>query len=62
MVYGEIGRTNEAHAHMEKLIEYWPKFNLEDRRKSLHFKDPTLIEREINGLRIAGAPEHPPSK
>lgn len=62
MVYGEIGQNKEAHAHMEKLIEYWPKFNLEDRRKSLHFKDPALIEREIGALRIAGAPEHPPSE
>ncbi|MDJ0987382.1 MAG: tetratricopeptide repeat protein [Desulfobacterales bacterium] len=62
MVYGELGREAEARAHMEKLLEYWPKFNLEDRRKSLHFKDPTLIERELNALRKAGAPEHPPSK
>ena len=62
MVYGEIGQNKEAQAHMEKLIEYWPKFNLEERRKSLHFNDPTLIEREINALRIAGAPEYPPSK
>jgi hypothetical protein len=47
---------------MEKLLEYYPDFNLEDRRKALHFKDQALIEREINGLRKAGAPEHPPSK
>ena len=62
MVYGELGRESEDRAHMEKLLEYYPNFNLEDRRNSLHFKDPNLIDRELNALRKAGAPEHPPSK
>jgi adenylate cyclase len=62
MVYSEMGREAEARSHMRELIEVWPKFNLEDRSRSLHFKDPALVERELTALRKAGAPEHPPAK
>ncbi len=61
MVYSEFGRDEEARAHMKKLLEFFPKFNLEDRRKAIFFEDPANTEREIEALRKAGAPEHPPS-
>jgi adenylate cyclase len=62
MVYSEIGRDEEARTHMKKLLEFYPKFNLEGRRRQLFFKDPANTEREIEALRKAGAPEHPPSQ
>ena len=60
MVYSELDRNEEAHANMKKVLEFSPKFNLEGRRRSLNFKDPADSEREIEALRKAGAPEHPP--
>ena len=61
MVYSEAGRDEEAREYMKKLLESWPSFNLEARRRSLHFKDPTINEREIAALRKAGAPEKAPA-
>jgi hypothetical protein len=61
MVYSELGCGEDARTHMKTLIEYYPKFNLEDRRIALLFKDPANTEREIEALRKAGAPAHPPS-
>jgi TolB-like protein/class 3 adenylate cyclase/Tfp pilus assembly protein PilF len=62
MVYSELGRDEEARAHIKKVLEFYPRFNLEDRRRALFFKDPADSEREIEALRKAGAPEHPPSQ
>ncbi|CAB1076056.1 Adenylate cyclase (EC [Olavius algarvensis Delta 1 endosymbiont] len=61
MIYSELGRYEEARTHMKKVLEYYPKFNLEDRRIAITFMDPANTEREIEALRKAGAPEHPPS-
>ena len=62
MVYSELGRDEEARAHMKKVLEFYPRFNLEGRRRALFFKDPANSEREIEALRKAGAPEHTPSQ
>jgi hypothetical protein len=62
MVYSEIGQMEEARFHMQKVLEYYPKFNLESRRKSWFYKDPAYTDRAIMALRRAGAPEHPPSQ
>jgi tetratricopeptide (TPR) repeat protein len=62
MVYSELGRDEDALAHMKKVLEYYPRFNLEERRGAIFFKDPANTEREIEALRKAGAPEHPPSQ
>jgi adenylate cyclase len=61
MNYAELGRAEEARAQMKKVLEYYPRFNLEERRRTLFFKDPAETEREIEALRKAGAPEKPPS-
>ena len=61
MVYSKLGRDGEAQYHMEKVIEENPRFNLESRSKASRLsKEDT--DREIDALRKAGAPEHPPSK
>jgi len=62
MVYSEIGQMDKARFHMQKVLEYDPKFNLESRRKSWFYKDPAYTDRAIMALRKAGAPEHPPSQ
>jgi TolB-like protein/class 3 adenylate cyclase/Tfp pilus assembly protein PilF len=62
MNYAELGRAEEARAQMKKVLEYYPRFNLEERRRALFFKDPAATEREIEALRKAEAPEHPPSQ
>jgi adenylate cyclase len=62
MLYGKFDREKEAQYHMEKVLEYNPKFNLESRRKVSLFKNIEYTDREIEGLRKAGAPEHPPSQ
>lgn len=53
--------SEEAQYHMEKVLEYNPKFNLEARRKVSLFKNIEDTNREIEALRNAGAPEHPQS-
>jgi TolB-like protein/class 3 adenylate cyclase/Tfp pilus assembly protein PilF len=62
MVYSELGRDEDARAQMKKVLEYYPRFNLEERRGAIFFKDPANTEREIEALRKAGAPEYPPSQ
>jgi tetratricopeptide (TPR) repeat protein len=61
MVYGKAGQDKEARLHMEKALEIKPKFNLEARSKTQLHKNKEDTERENEGLRKAGAPEHPPS-
>jgi hypothetical protein len=42
---------------MQKVLEYDPGFNIEDRRKQNLYKDQALNERELAAHRKAGAPE-----
>jgi hypothetical protein len=62
MVYVELGRDKEARFHMQKVLEYDPSFNIEDRRKQNLYKDQALNERELAAHSKAGAPEHPRSR
>jgi hypothetical protein len=62
MVYSKLDRDKEANNHMEKVLQYNPKFNLEARRRVSLFKNKEDTDREIEALRKAGAPEHPPSQ
>jgi hypothetical protein len=47
---------------MKRALEYYPRFNLKERREAIFFKDPADMEREIVAFRKAGAPEQPPSQ
>lgn len=62
MVYGMLDQDKEAGSHIQKLLEILPQFNLEARRKVSLFRNKEDTDREIDALRKAGAPEHPPSK
>jgi len=61
MTYSNMGRDEDAQYHVKKILEYSPKFNLEDRRRVSLFKTKEDTDREIEALRKAGAPETAPS-
>jgi TolB-like protein/class 3 adenylate cyclase/Tfp pilus assembly protein PilF len=61
-VYAELGQYEKARLHMQKVLELDPNFNIQARRKENFYKDPAVTEREMDALRKAGAPEHPPSQ
>jgi TolB-like protein/class 3 adenylate cyclase/Tfp pilus assembly protein PilF len=60
-VYAELGQYEKARSHMQIVLEHDHKFNLESRRKANPYKNSADNDREIEALRKAGAPEHPPS-
>jgi tetratricopeptide (TPR) repeat protein len=60
MDYSELGRDKEAQDHIKKLLELDPEFSLEGFRNRSPFKNPADLEREIQALRKAGAPEKTP--
>jgi adenylate cyclase len=62
MVYGKSEQVEKAQYHMKKVLEENPRFNLEGRQRVSLFRNKEDTNREINGLRKAGAPEHPPSQ
>jgi adenylate cyclase len=62
MVYSKLGRDEEAKYYIKKVLEENPRFNLEARRRVSIFKKIEDTDREIDALRKAGAPEHPPSQ
>jgi adenylate cyclase len=61
MAYSANGQMEQARHHMQKVLEYDPKFDLDDRRKQFYYKDPAVNEKAMDDLRKAGAPEQPPS-
>jgi len=58
--YVGLGRIDEARSHVAEMLKIAPDFSLEEARKMISFKDPTLVERNLDALRLAGLPEHPP--
>jgi len=61
-VYIELGRDEETRAHMQKVLEYNPRYNIESLRKALKRYDQAILERELAAFLKAGLPEHPPSQ
>jgi tetratricopeptide (TPR) repeat protein len=54
--YGHLGRTAEARAAIDKLLELYPDFGNKAREEleSIYWPNPEYIERYIDGLRKAG--------
>jgi tetratricopeptide (TPR) repeat protein len=52
--YGQLGRTKEAQTALEELLLLMPGMTIGDVRKQVPFKDPTHMERYLDGLRKAG--------
>jgi TolB-like protein/class 3 adenylate cyclase/Tfp pilus assembly protein PilF len=59
--YSQNGQIEEAQFHMQKVLEYDPKFNLKNLRKRYPYKEAD-IKQIMSALRKVGAPEGPPSQ
>jgi adenylate cyclase len=57
----KLGRLSAAKQDAVEILEIWPWFNLDYMRSIYFYKDTAHLEQWIEGLRMAGIPEHPPS-
>jgi adenylate cyclase len=63
MIYGQMGRLDEAKAALEKLDALWPGFTMESARDFMGriMPDASVREKVFDGLRKAGLPEAAPA-
>ena len=52
-LYGLTGRHEEARRYWQETLEVNPNFSVEHLR-ALPYRDPTLLDRLVDGLRNAG--------
>jgi adenylate cyclase len=52
--YAQLGRLEEARAEAAEVMRLLPNYSLEAAKQSLPFKDPAILEREIEAWRKAG--------
>ena len=52
--YAQLGRLEEARAEAAEVMRLLPNYSLEVAKQSLPFKDPAVLEREIDAWRKAG--------
>jgi adenylate cyclase len=52
--YAQMGRLDEARAEVAEVLRIAPHFSLEALRQSFPFKDPAVLERELDAWRKAG--------
>ncbi len=57
VIYGELGRKEEAQAQVAEVLRISPRVSVEGQRSRMPFKDQAVLERFIDGLRKAGLPE-----
>lgn len=62
MVKIKLGRLSQARQDADEILKIWPWYNLDYIRSIYFYKDSANLEHWIDGLRIAGIPEHPPSQ
>jgi adenylate cyclase len=58
----KLDRLNEARQDADEILKIWPWYNLDYMRSIYPYKDSANLEHWIDGLRMAGIPEHPPSQ
>jgi adenylate cyclase len=58
----KLDRLNEARQDADEILKIWPWYNLDYMRSIYLYKDSANLEHWIDGLRMAGIPEHPPSQ
>jgi adenylate cyclase len=58
----KLDRLSEARQDADEIIKIWPWYNLDYIRSIYFYKDSANLEHWIDGLRMAGIPEHPPSQ
>jgi tetratricopeptide (TPR) repeat protein len=59
-IYSELGREDEAKAHVEEVFKVKPDVSLGYFRRYSLYKDPIHLERPLNALHKLGLPETPP--
>ncbi|NOT58544.1 MAG: adenylate/guanylate cyclase domain-containing protein [Deltaproteobacteria bacterium] len=52
--YAQLGRLEEARAEATAVMRLMPRYSLEIVRQNIPFKDPVVLEREIDAWRKAG--------
>lgn len=52
--YAQLGRLEEARAEVTAVMRLMPRYSLEIVRQNIPFKDPVVLEREIDAWRKAG--------
>jgi adenylate cyclase len=57
-----LGRLGEARQDADEILKIWPWYNLDYIRSIYFYKDSANMEHWIDGLRMAGIPEHAPSQ
>jgi adenylate cyclase len=62
MVKIKLGRLNEARKNAHETLKTWRWYNLDYIRSIYIYRDSAHLEHWIDGLRMAGIPEHPPSQ
>jgi adenylate cyclase len=62
MVKIKLGRLSEARQNAEEILKIWPWYNLDYARSIYFYRNPAHSAQVIDGLRMAGIPEHPPSQ
>jgi TolB-like protein/class 3 adenylate cyclase/Tfp pilus assembly protein PilF len=55
--YAQLGRKEEARHYIDELLRQIPRYSLRALRKNPMIVDPTLIERLMESMRLAGLPE-----
>ena len=58
----KLGRLSEARQDADEILKIWPWYNLDYMRSIYFYKDSANLEHWIDGLRMAGIPEHAPSQ
>jgi adenylate cyclase len=53
-LYGLTGRYEEARRYWQETLDVNPNFSIDHLKRALPYKDPTLLDRLVGGLRDAG--------
>ncbi len=57
VIFGELGRNEEARAEVAEILRISPRVSMEGQRERMPFKDQAVLERFLDGLRKAELPE-----
>ncbi|NIS72732.1 MAG: hypothetical protein GTO12_28475 [Proteobacteria bacterium] len=57
-----LGQEEEARFYVTEGLKNDPDWSLEMEREIYSYKNPADLERQLDALRKAGLPEHPPKK
>jgi tetratricopeptide (TPR) repeat protein len=52
--YSELGREEEARAHLKDLLLLWPEGSLQAARQRLPYKDPAVLEHLLDNVARTG--------